>query len=582
MNDGDDALADISKLLLNNMIVGATSAAPPGVPPPPGDINGGSSAAADKPILNILNQASNITQLNANNTSFDPSQVVMAGQAAAATIILADPHQQQSMIPSFLIQQPSISNNSSPQPQLQLPSAMVMQNHQLPSQIPAQPAPVAHVHHQLNIQQQLPVVQSVGDAALFGQNNAASLAQNSIVATSSIGGGMPPQPMQQMQQVVPQMQQQQPLQPQQVMQQPMQPGGYQEKTDYNVYSDSNKAFMNGRVPATRRDGRKLFVGGLPNGVTDLSFLQFFQQYGEVIDSVVLVDRNSKRSRGFGFVTFADANVAASLLTTIPGRTGMVNILGKNCEVKASEPKTAEAAHLAHSTINLPIPPHHHPNNPHQHHPPPPPPRSRGWNHMPHQQQQQMIFGAGGIGGGGAAIHPLPVNQTMPVPPNFNYHGGRGGAISPTGGGGGVPIYSHSTITRTTAGVPPSIVSSADDSASPTNVYIQNNFYTLPPGTDLPPSHTLSATPTPEALVQAQQTELIQNGGAVAAAALGQTMATAAGAPYTTAYACSALQPLYPGTNNGGEMDNTGGQRQLQHHQQQQQQQINARGHLPYT
>ena len=40
-------------------------------------------------------------------------------------------------------------------------------------------------------------------------------------------------------------------------------------------------------------------------VTDLSFLQYFQQYGEVIDSVVLLDRRTKRSRGFGFVTFAD-------------------------------------------------------------------------------------------------------------------------------------------------------------------------------------------------------------------------------------------------------------------------------------
>lgn len=42
-----------------------------------------------------------------------------------------------------------------------------------------------------------------------------------------------------------------------------------------------------------------------SAVTDLSFLQFFQQYGEVIDSVVLLDRRTKRSRGFGFVTFAD-------------------------------------------------------------------------------------------------------------------------------------------------------------------------------------------------------------------------------------------------------------------------------------
>jgi RNA recognition motif-containing protein len=40
-------------------------------------------------------------------------------------------------------------------------------------------------------------------------------------------------------------------------------------------------------------------------VTDESFLRYFEQYGTVVDSVVLLDRRTKRSRGFGFVTFAD-------------------------------------------------------------------------------------------------------------------------------------------------------------------------------------------------------------------------------------------------------------------------------------
>ena len=40
-------------------------------------------------------------------------------------------------------------------------------------------------------------------------------------------------------------------------------------------------------------------------VNDEQFLCFFEQFGEVIDSVVMVDRNTKRSRGFGFVTFAN-------------------------------------------------------------------------------------------------------------------------------------------------------------------------------------------------------------------------------------------------------------------------------------
>ena len=40
-------------------------------------------------------------------------------------------------------------------------------------------------------------------------------------------------------------------------------------------------------------------------MTDASFLEYFEQYGAVVDSVVLLDRKTKRSRGFGFVTFAD-------------------------------------------------------------------------------------------------------------------------------------------------------------------------------------------------------------------------------------------------------------------------------------
>lgn len=93
-----------------------------------------------------------------------------------------------------------------------------------------------------------------------------------------------------------------------------------------------------RTPPTEHDNRKLFVGGLPTDVTDHGFLDFFQQFGGVIDSVVMVDRVTKRSRGFGFVTFATEDAANSLLTAIPGKTGYVLINGKQCEVKASTPK----------------------------------------------------------------------------------------------------------------------------------------------------------------------------------------------------------------------------------------------------
>jgi len=40
-------------------------------------------------------------------------------------------------------------------------------------------------------------------------------------------------------------------------------------------------------------------------VTDDDFLMFFQQFGVVVDSVVMFDKETRRSHGFGFVTFEE-------------------------------------------------------------------------------------------------------------------------------------------------------------------------------------------------------------------------------------------------------------------------------------
>jgi len=52
------------------------------------------------------------------------------------------------------------------------------------------------------------------------------------------------------------------------------------------------------------DNKKLYVGNLPWSVTNDSLREMFSQFGEVTDSVVITDRMSGRSKGFGFVTFA--------------------------------------------------------------------------------------------------------------------------------------------------------------------------------------------------------------------------------------------------------------------------------------
>lgn len=64
---------------------------------------------------------------------------------------------------------------------------------------------------------------------------------------------------------------------------------------------------------------KLFIGGLSYNTDDQSLREAFTSYGEVIEARVIMDRETGRSRGFGFVSFTSSEEASAALTGMDGK-----------------------------------------------------------------------------------------------------------------------------------------------------------------------------------------------------------------------------------------------------------------------
>ncbi|KAJ1404614.1 RNA-binding domain superfamily [Sesbania bispinosa] len=67
---------------------------------------------------------------------------------------------------------------------------------------------------------------------------------------------------------------------------------------------------------------KLFIGGLSYGVDDQSLRDAFASFGDVVEARVITDRDTGRSRGFGFVNFSTDESASSALSAMDGQVGV--------------------------------------------------------------------------------------------------------------------------------------------------------------------------------------------------------------------------------------------------------------------
>ena len=83
-------------------------------------------------------------------------------------------------------------------------------------------------------------------------------------------------------------------------------------------------------------GNKLFIGGLSWGTSDDDLNEVFGAFGAVTEAKVITDRDTGRSRGFGFVTFANGDEAQAAIAAMDGQ----DLGGRTVRVNEAQPRNS--------------------------------------------------------------------------------------------------------------------------------------------------------------------------------------------------------------------------------------------------
>ncbi len=81
--------------------------------------------------------------------------------------------------------------------------------------------------------------------------------------------------------------------------------------------------------------KKIFVGNLSFEVTDFDLEDLFKQHGEVLSAKVILDRDTNRSRGFGFVEMSSDGSVQAAIDALNG----TEIKGRSINVSVAKEKT---------------------------------------------------------------------------------------------------------------------------------------------------------------------------------------------------------------------------------------------------
>ena len=78
--------------------------------------------------------------------------------------------------------------------------------------------------------------------------------------------------------------------------------------------------------------KKLYVGNLTYDTTEDNLVELFSEYGEVLSAQIIIDRDTNRSKGFGFVEMADGGDEAA--NALNGQ----DYKGRNLTVNEARPR----------------------------------------------------------------------------------------------------------------------------------------------------------------------------------------------------------------------------------------------------
>ncbi|CAL8281672.1 unnamed protein product [Arctogadus glacialis] len=105
----------------------------------------------------------------------------------------------------------------------------------------------------------------------------------------------------------------------------------------------------GSLNDSQHDPGKMFIGGLSWQTSPDSLRDYFSKFGEIRECMVMRDPTTKRSRGFGFVTFTDAASVDKVLAQPHHELDSKTIDPKVAFPRRAQPKTR--------TARPPAPPH---------------------------------------------------------------------------------------------------------------------------------------------------------------------------------------------------------------------------------